>query len=152
MGIWLRATRYQDDSAVTFVAAPEDLSGDIHQVANDTRQKFGDMVDVEIFEFDGTLEEAVVEAKKRSLARLSSQDRFYGALHDYLIATFMVTPKQVVITPSKPVPLDAATVKEIMLAVMQHPGYKGQIVLLRTSDGKEATLRENRIIIRDNPS
>lgn len=149
MGIWLRATRHDGDSAVTFVAAPADLSADIHQVANNTRQKFGNAVDVEIFEFEGSLVAATVEAKRRSETRLPMPKRFRDALHDFLIATFITSKEKTFITPEHPIPLDSVVAKEVLLEVMQHPGYKGQIVILRTSDEKGVLLEKNRIIVKD---
>jgi len=149
MGIWLRATRYEGGGSTTFVAAPDDLSMDIHLVANDTRQKWGNAVDVEIFEFPGTLIEATVEAKRRSAERLPMQKRFRDALHDFLIATFLISKEKTLITPASPVPLDSVVSKEVLLEVMQHPGYKGQIVILRTSDQKGVMLEKNRVIVKD---
>jgi hypothetical protein len=149
MGIWMRATRHEGESAVTWVAAPEDLAMDIHQVANDTRQKFGNAVDVEIFEFEGTLIEATIEADRRSKTRLTMEKRFRDALHDFLIATFIISKEKTMITPASPVPMDAAAAREVLLEVMQHPAYKGQIVVLRSSDKKGILLEKNLVMVKD---
>jgi hypothetical protein len=147
--MWLRATRFEAGGSTTFVAAPKDLSTDIHQMANDTRQMFGEAVDVEIFEFDGTLAEATAAAAKRARTRIPFEKRFRDSLHDFLIATFIISVAKTLITPEHPIPMDAETAKSVLLEVMQHPAYKGQLVRLRTSDHKGVLLEKNLIMVKD---
>lgn len=149
MSIWLRTTQYSGDHSITMVVAPESLTADIHVVANDARRVFGDRVDVEIFEFEGSLEAAVLEAKRRSEVRIPETKRLQDALHDFLITTFIQTKPQTMITPMNETPLSANEIREVLLAVMQHPGYKGQVVGLRSNDRKGLMLENNLIVVKD---
>lgn len=149
MTLWLRTTRWTGPTTMTSVVAAEDLRADIHVTANATRTMFGDSVDVEIFEWEGGLEEATLEAARRAQERIARDKRYEDALHDFLIATFFATKKRTIIRPTSETPVDSETAKEILLSVMQHPAYQGQIVLLRTNDGKAVMLEKNLVAVRD---
>jgi hypothetical protein len=149
MTTWLRTTRFTKGLTITVVLPSEDLVADVHVIANDTRRMFGSTVDVEIFKFEGTLEQATLLWKERAEKRIPEKKKFRDALHDFLITMFLKTATKTVITPTNVTPMGAEEILEILIEVMKHPSYKGQIVALRTLEGKGVMLEDNLILVKD---
>jgi hypothetical protein len=148
--IWIRSTYYDPvKGPVTVVASKNDINVDIHSFANEQRTLFGDRVDVEIFEWEDDLHSATLEGYRRAATRVPKDKKYRDTLHDYLIATFLATTKKTMITPRSQTPLPAETIKDVVLEVMQHPGYKGQIVALRSVDGRGVMLEGSSVLIQD---
>lgn len=150
--LWLRETRFvPGETPVTFVIAADGLKDDIHITANNDRRMFGRTVDVEIFEWPDDLPSATLEAARRATTRLPEKTHLMDTLHDHLVSMFLQSKKETVIAPRSVTPLDAVDIRQVLLAAMRHPGYKGQIVGLRSSDGKVVKMRGQEILVEDEP-
>lgn len=150
--LWLRETIYKAGKhPVTMVIAEDGLKEDIHVVANADRTLFGRSVDVEIFEWENDLQSATLEAARRATMRLPEKTHFMDTLHDFLIVSFLKSKRETIIAPSSVTPIDAVDIRQVLLAVMGHPGYKGQIVKLMSRDRKIVALEGVNIVIKDLP-
>jgi hypothetical protein len=148
--VYLRQTLFQPDKEpVTMVISKEDLRYEIHAVATDSRKQFGNLVDVEIFTWDGDLNSATKEAHRRAQAgRIPRSHRHKDTLHDFLITMFVLTTPTGVIAPKSPAPLSTADVQEVLEAVRQHPGYGQRTVLVVSEEGEAITLSSGAISVQ----
>jgi hypothetical protein len=150
--LWLRETKYGPGThPVTMVIAEDGLKEDIHVVANADRTLFGRAVDVEIFEWENDLQSATFEAGRRAATRLPEKTHLMNVLHDFLISSFLKSKRETLIAPRSVTPLDAVDIRQVLLAVMTHPGYKGQIVKLTSSDRRIVALEGVSIVVKDLP-
>lgn len=150
MSIWLRVSRFiVGESALTTVSSKDDLRQDIHVIANETRVKFARTVDVEIFEHDGDLESASLEAARRAQVRISREKHLRDTLHDFLVAMFIAQKPSTIIMPAHQAPVSSGDMRQILLDVMQHPAYSGHTVLLQSTDGNRVSLEKGTVIVRE---
>lgn len=151
--LWLRESRFggAGEAPITFVIAADGLKEDIHVTADKDRRMFGRTVDVEIFEWPDDLQSATLEAARRATTRLPEKTHLMDTLHDYLISAFLQSKKETVIAPRSVTPLDAVDLRQVLLAVMRHSSYKGQIVGLRSKDGRVVKMRDSEILVEDFP-
>lgn len=150
---YLRQTLfYPGKEPVTMVVPEDSLKVDIHVAANQMRQEFGELVDIEIFEWRDDLVSATAEAARRAArGRLPVERRNQDVLHDYLIATLHLVRSGGMIAPRSPAPLTAAQVRGILESVAQHPEYENQNVLVLTSDRKAVYLTAGHVRVEDVP-
>lgn len=151
--LWLRESRFggEGQTPITFVIAEDGLKEEIHVTADRDRRMFGRTVDVEIFEWENDLQSATLEAARRATSRIPEKTHLMDTLHDYLISCFLRSKKETAIAPRSETPLEAVDIRQVLLAVMRHPSYKGQIVALRSSDEREAILKDDGVLIREKP-
>lgn len=148
--LWLRETRFvPGETPITFVIAEDGLKENIHVTADRDRRMFGRSVDVEIFEWPDDLQSATLEAARRAKSRLPEKTHLMDTLHDYLISAFLQSKKETIIAPRSVTPPEAVDIRQVLLAVMGHPGYKGQIVTLKSADGRLVALEGQTVVIRD---
>ena len=114
---------------------PEDgIKQDIYVFANDTRARFPG-VEVEVFEWDGDLISASVEAHRRAVKSLEESDRLKGVLRDWALALCTITAPDGVISTTKPSPLSNDEVKEVFEEVVKNKRYRKQRFLMIGMDG-----------------
>lgn len=148
--LWLREAHFGfGKNPIVFVIEETSLKDDIHVVANEGRARFGDELDVEIFEWPQDINSATLEAVRRSQFRIPEKIRKMDILHDYLISTLIRSKKNTFISPTRPTPLDAADIRQILTSVVSHGAYKGQIIFLRSQDKKTVVVEGGAISVKD---
>ena len=148
--LWLRETKWNPNgSSITFVIAEDGLKENIYLTANRDRTIFGRTVDVEIFEWSDDLMAATLEAERRGKSRLPEKTHLMDTLHDYLISAFVQSKKETAIMPKSMTPLESVDIRQVLLAAMKNPAYKGQIVTLRSKDGKGLILEGDKILVQE---
>lgn len=127
------------DGAHTVIVSEEDLTVDIHVMANDLRQKAvsaGVDSDVEIFEWAGDLPSASIEGARRAASRLDPQRSYYETLRDWAIPLMNVVKARGLISTKDPSPLPKEAIIKAFTEAMKHPFYKGQVLQTMSADGE----------------
>lgn len=131
--------------AVTMVVPEDGLNRDIWTSANAMRRdavRLPMRVDVEIFEFEGGLVEATLEAKRRAQTPLPDKIAHQATLHDHIVATWKtgLLADGGLITTSLPAPLDKQEILEVLFEVVKRPDYRGYVVSVHDRNGEPVRL------------
>jgi hypothetical protein len=145
---YLRATVFQPPRPPrTQVASAADLEIDIHQMADLMRRQSGPNADIEIFLWPGDLSDATAEATRRARTRIPRLQRDKDAIHDWLIASFiLVKAGGSVVAPSQ-APLTAASIAEVFEVARQHPAYQDHLVILGGRDGPVVMIDKGVVLV-----
>lgn len=142
---WMRQTRWGEDGCrkETVVVSEKDFSDDIHVVAHRVRGLPGaHAIDIEVFECDGDLLEAGIEATRRAQRRFTPNERARGVLFDWAVwGMTAVKPYGILATPDR-TPLEVSEIQEILEDASRHPFYENQRIVVFARDGRVVRLRE----------
>lgn len=140
---WMRQTRWGDDGArrETVVASEKDFPEDLHVVAHRTRNLPGaHAIDIEIFEFEGDLLEASLEATRRAQRRFTPDERARGVLFDWAVWGMTVVQPHGILTTQERAPMDVPEIEEVLSEAARHPFYENQRIVVFARDGRVVRL------------
>jgi hypothetical protein len=156
---YVRASRFAHyrqpvTDVFTEAALKEGEPGDIHTVAALLRDKYGRAADVEIFEHEGDLKSARIEAKRLAQKRLSKRQKDTDATIDYFLMGLQIRERRsdILIREMDNFQLPAETLAEILEVVREHPAYVGQGFLIFDQDGIPVTMEGGEIKIQEGAS
>lgn len=136
---------------VTTVAGEESLRMSIWQAATRLRMSAansncGHLIDIEIFEHDGDLRSATIEAERRAQKRLDPTERNKNALYDFLIANFEngMLADGATISTKRPSPLSKEDILEVLMRAVEHPSYRRFRLVVHDVDGNPVQLQVDR--------
>lgn len=148
--LWLRNTFFDPNKGPVTAVVPEDgLRQEIHVAATEARSLFGRNADVEIFEWDGDVISASMEAEKRARTRIPEYVHLKNTLHDFLVSNFFLVKPSTVIMTTRRAPLSTEDMKAVALEAMKSPHYRNHTARLISMTGDEVVLGNGGILVRD---
>lgn len=131
------------------IVIPEDgLRSDIWTAATGMRESIQmnppeeGHIDIEIFEWDGDLTSATLEAQRRALTPLPPTEVYQSILHDHLVMVMKsgLLVKGASIETSKPSPLEKKDIMDVFLKVVKRPEYDGYVLSVHDKNGEPVRL------------
>lgn len=142
----LRSTMFTDDAGPPMTVVLREIDVKVWQEATTIKPLPGACIVNEVFDMPGTpsIEQAVAEAGKRTKAR-EIRDRNIAMLYHWDGGALARVNPGGVLSGTQPAPLDEEDIKSVLIQLAQHPNYKGQTVLVISSDGNVVRMKDGKV-------
>ena len=149
MSLYLRNTLFFPGKVPTTILIPEESAvPNIWAAANGMRVDIlkkppeKGAIDIEVFEWDGDLVSASLEANRRGQERMSEAESHKNVLHDHIVMIMKLgrLEKGGLIETIDPSPLGKTDIMEVFLKVVKRPEYDGYVLCVHDQNGEPVRL------------